>query len=377
MFKHLLVPVDGSDLSIINVGEAVKLARSFEPPLKLTFFHSLADYAASDEGSRARELRQDRLHRAPVFAEGMSVSVAVLNDEEFHRRELGESRALLAKACAAAAAAQVPHDTHSAVSDRAAEAIVKAAADCGCDGIVMASHGRSGLGALLTPSVATRVMRLSKLPLLITRSMATDTQLQASRATALIMDEHRSLAAVLQGLRRRVDDARQGVERLDREVVGALLRYIHDYPEQRHHPKEESSLHRLLRQRGERGRDLLHRLEAQHLQEYQLAAELQAAYDACPDRASGEEPALLRFDAAVAALASHVWEHMRIEEHELLPLALEVLTPADWHEIAEVFAGNQDPGFGEWSEADFKRHFTQAANNAQLPQAPTQTQTQI
>jgi|GEM_PF-20116 len=371
MFKHLLVPVDGSDLSVINVGEAVKLARSFEPPLKLTFFHALADYAASDEGSRARELQQDRLHRAPVFAEGLSVSVTVLNDEEFHQRELGQSRALLAKACAAAAAAQVPHDTHSAVSDRPAEAIVKAATDCGCDGIVMASHGRSGLGALLTPSVATKVMRLSRLPLLITRSMATDTQVEASRATALIMDEHRSLAVVLHELRRRIDDARQGVERLDRDVVGALLRYIHDYPEQRHHPKEETSLHRLLRQRGDRGRDLLHRLETQHLQQYQLAAELQAAYAACPDRASGDDPALLRLDATAATLAADAWQHMRLEEHELLPLALEVLTPADWYEVADVFAGNQDPGFGEWSEADFKRHFTQAANSAQLPQAQT------
>jgi len=371
MFKHLLVPVDGSDLSVINVGEAVKLARSFDPPLKLTFFHALADYAASDEGVRAREMRQDRLHRVPVFAEGLSVSVTALNDEEYHRRELGDSRALLAKACAAAAAAQVPHDTHSAVSDRAADAIAKAAADCGCDGIVMASHGRSGLGALLTPSVATKVMRLTRLPLLITRSMATDTQLEASRASALIMDEHRSLAAVLQGLRRRIDDARSGTERLDREVVGALLRYVHDYPEQRHHPKEEASLHRLLRQRGERGRDLLHELEAQHLQEYRLAAELQAAYDDCPDRASGDDPALLRLDAAMAALASHVWDHMRREEQELLPLALEVLTPADWYEVADVFAGNQDPGFGEWSEADFKRHFTQAANSTQLPQAQT------
>jgi len=369
MFKHLLVPVDGSDLSVINVGEAVKLARSYDPPLKLTFFHALADYAASDEGARARVLQRDRLHRPPVFAEGLSVPVTVLDDEEYHRRELGESQALLAKACAAAASALVPHETHSAVSDRAAEAIAEAAADCGCDGIVMASHGRSGLGALLTPSVATKVMRLSKLPLLITRSKATDPQFEASRATALIQDEHRSLAVVLHALRRRLDDARQGVERLDRDVVGALLRYVHDYPEQRHHPKEESSLHRLLRQRGERGRELLHRLEAQHLQEYTLAAELQAAFDDCGDRVSGDDPALARLDAALAALTAHVWEHLRLEEHELLPLALEVLTPADWNEIADVFAGNQDPGFGEWSEADFRRHFTQAANNTRLPQA--------
>jgi nucleotide-binding universal stress UspA family protein/hemerythrin-like domain-containing protein len=369
MFKHLLVPVDGSDLSVINVGEAVKLARSFTPPLRLTFFHAQPDYRRSDEGARMRAQQHDWLHRAPVLSEGSGLAVPLLGDDELRERMLGDSRALLAKACAAAAAAQVPHDTHTAASDRPAEAIVQAARDCGCDGIVMASHGRSGLGALLTPSVAAKVMRLSKLPLLVTRSQAQDLHVEASRATALIQDEHRSLAAVLHGLRRHVDDARKGVEPFDRGVVAALLRYVHDYPEQRHHPKEEASLHRLLRQHGERGRDLLHRLEAQHLQEYDLAAALQAACDACPDAAAGDDAALVRVDESLAALEAHVWEHMRLEEHELLPLALEVLSDRDWKQVADVFAGNQDPGFGEWSEEDFQRHFKQAASAARLPQA--------
>ena len=41
MFQHLLVPVDDSDLSITNVGQAVRLARSWVPPAKVTFFHSI------------------------------------------------------------------------------------------------------------------------------------------------------------------------------------------------------------------------------------------------------------------------------------------------------------------------------------------------
>lgn len=72
---------------------------------------------------------------------------------------------------------------------------------------------------------------------------------------------------------------------------------------------------------------------------------------------------------ALAVLAGHVWAHMRLEEDTLLPLALEVLTPVDWSEVAEVFEGNEDPGFGDWSEEDFRRHFTSAANAAKLPRA--------
>ncbi|MCU0814765.1 MAG: universal stress protein [Burkholderiaceae bacterium] len=119
MFKHLLVPVDDSDLSIVNVGEAIKLA------------------------------------------DGAMVAVPPPAAAGTGERVVDEGRALLAKAAAAAQAAGVPHATHETHGDKPAEAIAKAARHCGCDGIVMSSHRRSGVGALLTPSVATKVMRLS------------------------------------------------------------------------------------------------------------------------------------------------------------------------------------------------------------------------
>ena len=146
--------------------------------------------------------------------------------------------------------------------------------------------------------------------------------------------------------------------------------YVRDYPEKRHHPNEEQSLHRLMRERGDLGRDLMHRLESQHLQEYQLASELHKAWEACGQGASGVDPQLAALDQAVETLAAHVWEHMRLEEEELLPLAMQVLRPDDWKEVAEIFDGNRDPGFGGWSEEDFRRHFTSVANAARLPQAP-------
>lgn len=369
MYQHLLVPVDDSELSVANVGEAVRLARSFAVPARVTFFHATPDYGASVEGSRAKAHMQDRLHRAPLFSEGTTVRVPELTPEEFRERILGSSRALLAKACAAANAAQVSFDTHSAVSDDPAEAIVKAAKDTGCDLIVMASHGRTGLRALLSPSIATKVMRHAGVPVLITRTQGTDAQVEASKAIALIQDEHRSLAAVIYGMKRRIGEARDGTAGLDRDFFGRLVTYVEDYPEKRHHPKEEESLHRLLRDRGDEGRELMHRIEAQHLQEYRLAAALHDAWQACGQGASGVDPHLLQLEQALDALAAHVWEHMRLEEETLLPLAQRVLRPDDWKEVAEAFEGNRDLGFGEWTDDDFRHHFASVANAAKLPRA--------
>lgn len=369
MYQHLLVPVDDSELSVANVGEAVRLARSFAVPARVTFFHATADYGASGEGSRAKSRMQDRLKRAPLFSEGTAVRVPVLSPEEYRERVLGSSRALLAKASAAAAAAQVKFDTHSVISDDPAEAIVKAVKDTGCDAIVMASHGHSGLRALLSPSVATKVMRSAGVSVIITRTQSTDAQVEASRAIALIRDEHRSLAAVIYAMKRRVGEARDGSAGLDHDFFGRLVDYVHDYPEKRHHPKEEQSLHRLMRERGNQGRDLMHQLEEQHLQEYRLATTLQEAWAACAQGASGADPKLVALEQALEALAAHIWSHLTLEEESLLPLAQQVLQPDDWKEIAETFEGNRDPGFGAWSEEEFRQHFTRVANAARLPQA--------
>lgn len=368
MYKHLLVPVDESELSVANVGEAVKLARGFATPARVTFFHATADYGASDEGSRAKAHMRDR--RAPLFSEGTTVRVPELTPAEFRERVIGSSRALLAKACAAAAAAGVDYDTHSVISDEPAEAIVKAGRDCGCDLIVMSSHGRTGLRALLSPSVATKVMRLAGVPVLITRTEGTDVHVEASRAIALIQDEHRSLAAVLFGMRRRLNDATSGTTPLDHAFFGRLVSYVQNFPERRHHAKEEECLHRLMREHGDQGRDLMHQIEAQHLGEYQLADALEKAWSACPYGATGADPRLAALQEAAVALGTHIRQHVALEEESLLPLALQVLKRDDWREVAEAFETNRDPGFGEWSDEDFGRYFTSVANQAKLPQAP-------
>ena len=147
MFRHLLVPVDGTALSIETVGKAVEFARTLGATI--TFFHAAPDYAAS------------LLGEASV--------VALTSPAEYAYAYEGRSRELLAKAEAAAHARGVPCDSRSATSDSPYEAILAAARASGCDLIFMASHGRRGISALIHGSETQAVLTHSTIPTLVYR----------------------------------------------------------------------------------------------------------------------------------------------------------------------------------------------------------------
>lgn len=359
MYQHLFVPLDGTELSMANVGAAVQLAQALGA--RITFFHATPDF----EGLRREAHGNGHMEGSPP---------AVGPSHQFEQETLAAARAIMAKACAAAAGAGVAHDSLFASNDRPSQAIVQAARDSGCDLIVMASHGASGLRALIRPSQTSRILHGSNIPVLITRVQANDKHAKASRAVALIQDEHRSLAAVIQGMTRLMEDARApDSPGFDRAAFERMLHYVVEFPVKRHHPKEESSLHRLMRERGTQGRTLMETLEAQHLDEYALVARLHKACEACPAGARADAAGLEALAQALDAFAAHVWEHMRLEESTLIPLALQVLTEDDWDDVARVFEGNQDPGYGAWSDEEFRRHFVAIAGTIDLPSAATKT----
>ena len=143
MYRHILVPIDDSQLSIDMVQQAVALAR--ELSAKVTFFHAQSDYAASSAGALER----------------------VMSPAAFNEHVAGEARALLAKAEVVARTAGIAHDSFSLTSNRPHEAILGAAETRGCDLIFMASHGRRGISRHLLGSITERVLRHSDLPMLI------------------------------------------------------------------------------------------------------------------------------------------------------------------------------------------------------------------
>ena len=145
MYKRILVPLDGSDLSERALQPALELAVKFEAQVILLRVIAVDALALAAAGSGPQYLQ---LHD--------------LREE----RERAESEAYVHAIQAEWRATGVPMDTRLAFG-AAPEMIVQMAEQCGAELIVMSTHGRSGLNRFLYGSVAEAVLRGTQLPLLL------------------------------------------------------------------------------------------------------------------------------------------------------------------------------------------------------------------
>ena len=146
MFKHLLVPTDGSVMSVEAVRMAVGLAKEFDAKITgihvIPEFHLLTYDTELLADTRTEHARHARNHaeRYLAFIEQAATDAAVL--------------------C----------ETTWLVNDHPYEAIVNTAQERHCDLIVMASHGRRGMEGLLIGSETQKVLIHSRIPVLVYRS---------------------------------------------------------------------------------------------------------------------------------------------------------------------------------------------------------------
>jgi hemerythrin-like domain-containing protein len=179
----------------------------------------------------------------------------------------------------------------------------------------------------------------------------------------IIHDEHRSLAAVLQGLLSLVRACHDSRVQPEFPVLNAMIHYIDAFPERLHHPKEDDFLFTRLAARAPEARPLIQHLRAEHIEGAKLVRELEAALLAY--EVNGR-PDLAAFAAAAEHYARFHWDHMAKEEKELLPLAERFLTERDWGEIDAAFAGNEDP-IADLRAADFDRLYQRIVELAPAP----------
>ena len=149
MYKHILVPTDGSALSLKAAREAAALASKLKA--KVTAVHVIPPYMP------------------PMPSEGMIPYPEMLSPEAYRKATEKQANAALAKIAKVVAAHKVGCDTFFLTHDRAWQGIIKAAQAKKCDLIVMASHGRSGLAGVLLGSETTKVLTHSKTPVLVCR----------------------------------------------------------------------------------------------------------------------------------------------------------------------------------------------------------------
>ena len=147
MYKHILIPTDGSELSDKAIDAGVEFARVVKA--RVTGFTAVPEY------------------QIPSEAEMMARRGISLDDHE--RQSKRQAEETLRRIADRARAAGVWYDADYAQSDCPHEAIIRAAEKHGCDLIFMASHGRRGISALIHGSETQAVLTHSTIPTLVYR----------------------------------------------------------------------------------------------------------------------------------------------------------------------------------------------------------------
>ena len=183
-------------------------------------------------------------------------------------------------------------------------------------------------------------------------------------ATTIIREEHAALAAMLRSILLLLDQHRRQGSLPDFAALRAMLFYVDEFPEKRHHRKESELLFPKLRARTPLSRELLDRLDDDHGRGERKIRNVEHALLGFEMLG---EPRREAFEHAVGAYVDFYVGHMALEEREILPLAERVLTDADWSELDAAFLANRDPMTGCEPETDYRALFTRIVNLVPAP----------
>jgi len=150
MYRHILIPTDGSALAEHAVTNGLSLAKFVGAKVTVIIVEDPFG------GLSVPETRASRRQALDAFAKR-------------NEQVKNHSANVLSRAADAAKQAGVPCDTMQVENARPYEAIIAAALDRACDLIVMGSHGRGGLSAVVLGSVTTKVLTHTKTPVLVYR----------------------------------------------------------------------------------------------------------------------------------------------------------------------------------------------------------------
>ncbi|HEY3046422.1 MAG TPA: universal stress protein [Polaromonas sp.] len=144
MFKHILVPVDGSSTAGQAIDKAIAMAEAFKS--EVTVIYVIDPYAFSGVGADFSYGQ----------AEYLSAATAEANEAIKHAKQAFQEHGITV--------------TASVVEGHAIyRGILETAESVGADLLVMGSHGRRGLERLVLGSVTAQVLSHAHLPVLVVR----------------------------------------------------------------------------------------------------------------------------------------------------------------------------------------------------------------
>ena len=146
MYRHILIPTDGSELAEHAVTNGLSLAKSVGAKVTVIIVEEPFDWLGVSETRAKQALEELAKYNEQVKKHAAGVLTRVAN---------------------VAKQAGVSCDTIQVENARPYQAIIATAADKGCDLIVMASHGRGGLSAVVLGSVTNKVLTHTNTPVLV------------------------------------------------------------------------------------------------------------------------------------------------------------------------------------------------------------------
>lgn len=180
----------------------------------------------------------------------------------------------------------------------------------------------------------------------------------------IIRAEHASLAAMLRSLLMMIERGPADEPERFFDVLRAMLFYIDEFPEQRHHPKESDLLFPRLVRAVPDLMPVVRQLEADHMSGEGKVRELQHLLLAW--ELIGESRRTAFTDTARVYVAFYM-AHMRTEETQVLPAAEKALDASDWTELDAAFTRDRDPLAGGLRDPCYERLFTRIVLTAPAP----------
>lgn len=147
MYNKILLPVDGSALSLSSANAGLELAQQLKASIVIAFITPTFQY--------------------PVYGEFIPPVTQTEEEYQAAMRALGDNYFQPIKE--SANMMDITTQSETKFSDSTAKEIVHIAGQYGCDLIFMGSHGRSGLGNFLLGSVTTKVLSICQIPVLVHR----------------------------------------------------------------------------------------------------------------------------------------------------------------------------------------------------------------
>jgi hemerythrin-like domain-containing protein len=180
----------------------------------------------------------------------------------------------------------------------------------------------------------------------------------------IIREEHAAVSAVLRSLLLMIQRGPAGESGRFFDVLRAMLFYIDEFPERRHHPNESDLLFPRLARASAELMPVIRRLEEDHVRGEGKVRELQHLLLAWELLGESRRKA---FTDALETYVRFYLEHMRTEEIEILPAAEKLLSGQDWVELDLAFERDRDPLAGGDRDPCYEQLFTRIVNTTPAP----------